>query len=264
LKDTTSFQPGKKVNIVYQSKKSRVCLTDTNVIVKKLPLMNAMIELIAHSLLSDSSSKRIQQWLGGSSDVLSKTVDLYYKYLPFPLEPSSTIHPAYVIQHQIDDLMQGVRDFHHVGLAHRDLKFPNLRMSAEGHVILIDFDSIGLGQRWTDVTTTILTRAPEMLQREVDGIEDLIYDPKPLDMWSAGLLALELAYGSPVPLPEGDEDITAIMMLQTLAVNLPTMLSHPRVLVQLGHHRLDFVKKCLCYDSSQRPTIDHYFQLKKN
>jgi serine/threonine protein kinase len=259
LKDTKFFQPGNVIKIVYQSEKSRICLTDSNVIIKTVSLMNAMIELITQSvLLTSSSSRRIQKWLGGLSNGLSKTVDLYYEYLPFPLEPSM-MHPVHIVQQQIDDLMQGVRDFHDVGLAHRDLKFPNLRISADGHVTLIDFDSVGLGQRWTDITTTILTRAPEMLQRELDGIKDFIYDPKPLDMWSAGLLALELAYGSAVPLPEGNDDITATMMLNTFALNLPAMVSHPRVLYRLGQHRLDFVKKCLCYDSSQRPNIEHYF-----
>jgi hypothetical protein len=129
----------------------------------------------------------------------------------------------------------------------------------EGHVTVIDFDSIGLGQRWTDVTTTILTRAPEMLQRELDGIKDLIYDPKPLDMRSAGLLVFELAYGSAVPLPEGGDDITTTMMLYTFVLNLPAMICHPRVLTRLGQDRLDFVKKCLSYDSSERPIIEHYF-----
>jgi serine/threonine protein kinase len=232
------------------------------VIIKTLPLMTAMIELITHSLLlsssSSSSSRRTQKWLGGSSNDLLKSVDLYYEYLPFVLEPS-ILEPVHVVQKQMDDLMRGVREFHRVGLAHRDLKFPNLRISVDGHVIIIDFDSVGLGQRWTDITTTILTRAPEMLQRELGGIEDFIYDPKPLDMWSAGLLALELAYGSAVPIPQGVEDITAQMMLHTLALNLSSMIYHPRVLTRLGQDRLDFVRKCLCYDSSQRPIIDQYF-----
>jgi hypothetical protein len=268
LKDTSSFQPGNVVNIVYESSKSRVCLTDTHVIIKTLPLANAMIELITHSLLhssycssssSSSSSRRIQKLLGGASTGYpSKTIDLYYEYLPFDLEPSM-LHSAHTVQQQMDDLMQGVREFHRIGLAHRDLKFPNLRISTDGHVTIIDFDSVGLGQRWTDITTTILTRAPEMLQRELGGIKDLIYDPRPLDMWSAGLLALELAYGSAVPLPQGVEEVTATIMLHSLALNLSSMICHPRVLARLGQDRLDFVKKCLCYDSTQRPSIEHYF-----
>jgi hypothetical protein len=84
-----------------------MCLSESNVIIKTLPLMNAMIELIAHSLVlssSSSSSRRIQKWLGGSRNGLSQTVDLYYEYLSFVLEPSM-MHPAHIVQQQIDDLM---------------------------------------------------------------------------------------------------------------------------------------------------------------
>jgi serine/threonine protein kinase len=144
---------------------------------------------------------------------------------------------------------------HNAGLAHRDLKFQNIRLTKEGRTTIIDLDGVGYGLRSTDIVTTIVTRAPEVLRREIENIKEQVYNPKPLDMWSLGILALELAHGSSLPVPD---DVDATIMLQILEDHLPTLLSNQEVQTNLGPLLFEAVRRCVSYDPLLRPTIEDF------
>jgi serine/threonine protein kinase len=152
-------------------------------------------------------------------------------------------------------LIRGVQVLHKADIAHRDLKFQNLRLNQEGQVVIIDLDGAGYGSRFTDIVTTIVTRAPEVLKREIRAEnEPYMYDPKPLDMWSLGILALELAHGSSLPISM-ETEITAPVMLELLDSHLHVMLCENHVRETLGPRLFEAVRHCLDHDPRLRPTI---------
>jgi hypothetical protein len=240
---------GVKKKILHRSDKSTVFLTEDKIVVKCLPHLHATIELLAHALL-DPSNNNIVTLLGGT--ILDHRVELFYTYLPLELRPSVFNHSS-VIRTVIRDIVQGVQVLHSAGLAHRDLKFENIRLTKEGRTTLIDLDGVGYGLRFTDVVTSIVTRAPEILTREIFHFTEEVYDPKTLDIWSLGILALELANGSSLPVPDA---VDATKMLKVLEVHLPTLLLSQKVQKNLGEDLFGLVQKCVSYNPLLRPTIE--------
>jgi serine/threonine protein kinase len=147
-----------------------------------------------------------------------------------------------------------VQVLHRAGLPHRDLKFPNLRLTKEGRVTIIDLDGAGYGLRFTDIVTTIVTRTPEVLLREIHAEnEPYMYDPKPLDLWSLGILTLEFVQGSSLPI---SMEVTASSMLEVLDSHLPRILRSHHVRTTLGPRLFEAVGRCVDYDPRLRPTIE--------
>jgi hypothetical protein len=252
---TPSLAPGPKKKILHQNSKSIVFLTEDQIVVKCTSHLSATIEILSQSLLlprGGPNDNCIVTLLGGHI-VGDDTVELFYPYLPFELCPSPSSHSS-VVRKMVRDLVRGVQVLHRAGLAHRDLKFQNLRLTKEGRVTIIDLDGAGYGLRFTDIVTTIVTRAPEVLLREIQAEnEPYMYDPKPLDLWSLGILALELAQGSSLPVPM---EVTASSMLEVLESHLPLMLCSHDVQKTLGPRLFEAVRRCVEYDPRLRPTIE--------
>jgi serine/threonine protein kinase len=238
---------GVKKELLHVSDKSMVFFTEDKIVVKCIPHFHGTIELMAHALLSPSNN--IVTLLGGT--ILEHRVELFYTYLPLELHPSVFNHSS-VVRTVIRDIVQGVQVLHSAGLAHRDLKFENIRITKEGRTTLIDLDGVGYGPRFTDVVTSIVTRAPEILRREIDQVSEEVYDPKTLDMWSLGILALELANGSSLPVPDA---VDATKMLKVLDVHLPTLLLSQKVQDNLGEDLFQLVQNCVSYNPLLRPDI---------
>jgi serine/threonine protein kinase len=191
----TVESPGPKKTILRQSDKTIVFLTEDKIVVKCTFHLYATIEVLTQSLLYPSDN--IVTLLGGTI-LDDDTVELFYTYLPLDLRPSVFTHGS-VVRTVLRDLVQGVQVLHTVGLANHDLKFLNIRLTKEGRTTILDLDGVGHGLRSTNIVTTIVTRAPEVLRREIGNIKEQVYNPKPLDLWSLGILALELANGSSLP-----------------------------------------------------------------
>jgi serine/threonine protein kinase len=240
---------GTKKKILHQNNKSIVFLTEENIAVKCFSHVFATIEVLTQSLVAPSD--HIVTLLGGTI-LDDDIVELFYTYLPLELHPSIFTHES-VVRTIIRDIVRGVHVLHSADLAHRDLKFPNIRLTKEGRATIIDFDGVGYGLRSTDIVTTIITRAPEILERELDNIVKQVYDPKPLDMWSLGILALELAHGSSLPIPD---DVNATIMVQVLNDHLPALLLNQEVRTKVGSRLFDIIRRCVSYDPLLRPTID--------
>jgi 5'-AMP-activated protein kinase catalytic alpha subunit len=192
-----------------------------------------------------------QTFLGGKFMDDDETVELHYVYEPLEVSPEKQ-NTGSRVRAFFDDLVGGIHAFHSCGLAHRDLKYENIRMDQEGRTKLIDFDSVGIGEtRCTDITTTIYTRAPEMLQREVDGIHSFLYDPKPIDIWGLGILSLQVAVGRQISYV----DSCPKDMLSCLK-DIVDMLGDPLAETRLGTKRFQIVRRCLSYDPLKRPRIE--------
>jgi serine/threonine protein kinase len=251
---SSTTPPGPKKRILDKTEKSIVFLTDDKVVVKCTSHIYATIEVLSQSLLPRGPIDGIVTLLGGEV-IDDDTVELFYTYLPLALRPSTFTHGS-VVKAAVRDIVQGVHVLHTRDMAHRDLKFPNIRLTKEGRATLIDLDSTGYGPRSTNIVSTITTRAPEGLQREVNGVggeEDHVYDPKPLDMWSLGIMTLELAHGYCLPVPD---DNSASNMLQILDHYLPKVLSSHGVQEGLGPKLFEAVRRCTLYDPDLRPTIE--------
>jgi serine/threonine protein kinase len=233
------------VQTLYKCSKSHVQLTENQVILKTMPLVCAITEVMTHGMLASSSFT--QTFLGGTV-LEDDKVQLHYVYEPLEISPENEND----VRVFFDDLVHGIHTFHSSGLAHRDLKFENIRMDLAGRTKLIDFDSVGIGEtRCTDITTTIYTRAPEMLQREVDGIHGFLYDPKPIDIWGLGILSLQMAVGRQISYA----DSCPKDMLSCLD-DVVNMLRDPRAETELGTTRFQIVRHCLSYDPLERPKIE--------
>ena len=98
-------------------------------------------------------------------------------------------------------VLMALEYMHTSGLIHRDVKSDNVCVSAQGEVKLADF---GVSCNVTDVGDEMVGThhwwAPEVVSRSSYGT--------PADIWSAGILMLELLHGEP---PYYDEDLLVVM-----------------------------------------------------
>jgi protein-serine/threonine kinase len=111
-------------------------------------------------------------------------------------------------------VLRGVTYLHDNGIAHRDIKLENLLLTDQGHVKITDFGvsevfcGVHPGFRWADgqcsrnmeecrrstpgICGSLPYIAPEVLAKKGD------YDPRPLDVWSCGIIYLTLFHGGNV------------------------------------------------------------------
>lgn len=158
-----------------------------------------------------------------------------------------------VIATVLKQALEGLKYLHVNGWLHRDLKAANILMDDNGTVLLGDFgvgvfvgDTSGPmsneGKRKSFVGTPCWM-APEVIQRKHYGTK--------ADIWSFGIVALELAHGS-----------APNARLSPVKVLMRTMQEDPPQLDRSGgahkYSRLmdDFVRSCLQKDSEKRPTAD--------
>ena len=121
-------------------------------------------------------------------------------------------------------LLRGVRDLHAKGIAHRDLKGANIHVTADHRCKLLDVGSAGSGPtRYTVPACTISHRVPDLLQAEIRG-GPYAYEGIRLDMWSVGVLILELLVG-PHPFGHIHANISAEQMLANLQEKKPAVLA---------------------------------------
>jgi len=127
---------------------------------------------------------------------------------------------------------------HSKGWAHRDLKSPNIMISLEGQIKLIDFGlccDMSSGER-TKLLGSAFWIPPEMINRLPHNIST--------DIWSYGVCLLELFIRGP-PFSHSALFCMFTVALVGLQSLIPSFLSP---------NCKDFLKQCLTIDRYKRPT----------
>ncbi|KAI8099309.1 dual specificity protein kinase FUZ7 [Halteromyces radiatus] len=167
------------------------------------------------------------------------SLDRIYKKLgPIPLDVLKKI--AFAV---VDGLIY-LYDEHRI--VHRDLKPSNVLVNSQGRIKLCDFGVSG--QLIDSLADTFVGTSSYMSPERIKGSPYTVTS----DVWSLGIMLMELAMGRfPFP-PDGDTSLSIFEMLQHI-VNEPVPCfpddkeKYPTPLV-------DFVSKCLVKDTSLRAT----------
>ena len=214
----------------------------------QLPAYTAVVELLVHRMLRGAEHPHVAT-LHGVTVEAGGTVDLFYDYVPHPLSTFVQTPHGLALVH---DILCGVRSLHDEDIAHRDLKMENIHVSTTQRAVVLDTGAAGYGtMRHTVPACTISYRSPDLLRAECTGT-DYTYDGKTLDIWSIGVLILELLNGR-TTMGQATGFTTAAGMLELIRVHKPLALSAARR--HLTSAQFTVLKKCLADVPAHRPTI---------
>ena len=153
------------------------------------------------------------------------------------------------------EMTSGLEYLHQQKIVHRDLRSPNVLISATGTAKLADF---GLSKKleavvriagdYTPDVGNAYWRAPEVMNTEECGF--------PVDVWSLGITILEMIYNEP---PFMKDEPFKYMWTLAIRKKIPEIPQFVSVGIQ------DILRKCLTYNPSQRPSartvLEHIMEI---
>ncbi|CAG8600251.1 7988_t:CDS:2, partial [Scutellospora calospora] len=148
-----------------------------------------------------------------------------------PQKRFNEVEVAFVMR----EVLKGLECIHGLGIIHRDIKAQNILISNDGGVKIADFGSSSLRCRAKLKLGTLYWMAPEVLK-------DQIYDCK-IDIWSLGILAIELFEGRPPWYPMG----------QRRVVELIRTVGTPPLPSGISPDFESFLRDCLIVEAKCRP-----------
>ncbi|CAG8522798.1 666_t:CDS:2 [Cetraspora pellucida] len=158
-----------------------------------------------------------------------------------PQKRFNEVEVAFVMR----EVLKGLEFLHGLGIIHRDIKAQNILISNDGGVKIADFGSASLRCRANLKLGTLYWMAPEVLKAQS-------YDCK-VDIWSLGILAIELFEGKPPWYPMG----------QRRVVELIRTVGTPPLPSGLSPDFESFLRDCLTIEAECRPSayelLNHSF-----
>lgn len=160
----------------------------------------------------------------------------------------------------IFQISKGIKDLHHFGIIHRDLKFENILMDYKDkdnnnfNAKIIDF---GLSQVITPLSKTKETYG-SLVYCSPEILLNIPYNFK-VDIWSLGVIAYYLEYGYyPFNIKgnERDQETSNKIIMNELRIPRKPDVESDKNEMQASIVLLSVIKQCLTKDINQRPTID--------
>ena len=148
-----------------------------------------------------------------------------------------------LIAYILSQVLYGLEYLHSQGRVHRDIKSDNILLSSDGQIKLADF---GYAAQLTQEKGFRLTQCGTMAWMAPEVLLGDKYDVG-VDVWSTGILALEMVYGDPPYFTNCNP--------QTM-YNLITESPAPRLEGSKWSSSFkEFISLCLQKDINQRPTV---------
>ena len=154
------------------------------------------------------------------------------------------IIPEYLMAYICREILVGLRHMHSQFRIHRDIKSDNVLLSLDGNVKLGDFGYAAQLTAEQDKRTTVVGTPSWMAPELVVGAK---YDGK-VDIWSLGIVTLEMAEGEPPNLRENP-----MKALYLTATGPPPSLTEKHKWSQEFNR---FVERCLTKDPEMRPNAE--------
>ena len=154
------------------------------------------------------------------------------------------IIPEYLMAYICKEILTGLRHLHSQFRIHRDIKSDNILLSLDGSVKLGDFGYAAQLTAEQDKRTTVVGTPSWMAPELVVGSK---YDGK-VDIWSMGIVSLEMAEGEPPNLRENP-----MKALYLTATGPPPSLSEKH---KWSTEFNRFIEKCLIKDPEMRPSSE--------
>jgi serine/threonine protein kinase len=152
--------------------------------------------------------------------------------------------PEPLMSYILKEILNALKNMHQSYRIHRDIKSDNVLLSLEGTVKLGDFGYAAQLTAEQDKRTTVVGTPSWMAPELVIGSR---YDGK-VDIWSLGIVSLEMAEGEPPNLRENP-----MKALYLTATGPPPSLSEKG---KWSHEFNVFVEKCLTKDPDRRPSAE--------
>lgn len=140
----------------------------------------------------------------------------------------------------LKDILNGLVIIHKENVVHRDIKSANILLSLSGKVKIGDF---GVARQLNETFKRFsVVGSPYWMAPEVINAKSQGYNEK-VDIWSLGIMAIELAKGNP---PRSNEKPMKVLM------SIPNS-TPPKLEGQFSKNFKDFVNLCLNINAEQRP-----------
>lgn len=240
--------------LLVRKRTKKVNVTDYGEMKQKhyLPNDDSVREILASVELSElTNDSHVVKMIGG--DIHTTYVDLYYEYIPYSLHHFCGQEHTHNIPILLD-IALGIQSLHSVLLSHRDVKCENIQVDENNRAYLIDTGSVGVGiMRDTVPICTISTRSPEILELEINSETHNYYNGMNIDIWSFGVVCLEVYLGRD-PFGHVDGHTTTMDMLDMIKSGLENAIVDLSMYVDPIF--VTIVRNCIQFDPWMRPSID--------